>query len=136
MKMKSSVGASKVYQTDFDPGQGNALQAAVASIFTLPLDVVPNFIELACGYEDGIQSFCKDRNVECTKISLNEASKDLLLREEGKLCILRGKSPRGNFGHVIIARILNCGFEMVHDVHPDQDFLDRQEPYGWCMVFH
>jgi hypothetical protein len=52
------------------------------------------------------------------------------------MCILRGKSPRGDFGHVVVARIHTCEFEMVHDVHPDENFLDRQEAYGWCMIFH
>ena len=38
----------------------------------------------------------------------------------GKLCILRGKSPRGEFGHVVVARHVSGGkFDMVHDPHPD-----------------
>lgn len=35
-----------VYQTIVDPGKGNCLQAAVASLVELPLDQVPPFIEL------------------------------------------------------------------------------------------
>jgi hypothetical protein len=37
---------TKVYQDDFSPGRGNALQSAVASIFNLALKDVPNFIKM------------------------------------------------------------------------------------------
>jgi hypothetical protein len=35
-----------VYQTIVDAGKGNCMQAAVASLFEMQLDEVPNFIEL------------------------------------------------------------------------------------------
>ena len=69
------------------------------------------------------------------------------------LCLLRGRSPRGNHGHVVLARLLGlgesgeqqrgaegvqrCRWEMVHDPHPDSTFLAPQseEAYGWAMFF-
>ena len=40
---------------------------------------------------------------------------DIYTRKEyqqhiGALCLLRGKSPRGDFGHVIVARFTSSGF--------------------------
>lgn len=35
----------KIYQTIVDKGHGNCMQAAIASLFEVPLESVPNFIE-------------------------------------------------------------------------------------------
>mmetsp|Transcript_16928 Transcript_16928/g.38828 ORF Transcript_16928/g.38828 Transcript_16928/m.38828 type:complete len:169 (+) Transcript_16928:185-691(+) len=131
----------KIFQDDFRHGKGNALQAAVASIFGLELIDVPNFVELPEGYEIAIERFCRDRSHACFKIKINDDCK-VDDKHDGRLCLLRGKSPRGDFGHVVVARrkkvnnetVLNGGeFEMVHDPHPDETFLDEGEPFGWCM---
>mmetsp|Transcript_2349 Transcript_2349/g.6206 ORF Transcript_2349/g.6206 Transcript_2349/m.6206 type:complete len:145 (-) Transcript_2349:95-529(-) len=138
-QIKIADSPSQVRQTDFSAGRGNALQACVASLFGLPLDDVPNFIEIECGYERGIRDFVSspsERPMEMRKIIIN-GTNEPRKEDRGKLCILRGKSPRGNFGHVVVARVkaAGAGFEMVHDPHPDDTFLDIAEPYGWYMIF-
>jgi hypothetical protein len=151
----------KVHQDNFSPGRGNALQAAVASIFGLDLSQVPNFIEMPDGYEAAIRLFCQDSGDggmnNCIKIKLqgqvltssddhdhdhdhDDINRTRVLSEyDGKLCILRGKSPRGDFGHVVVARYRREGgkFEMVHDPHPKETFLDvgGKAGFGWCMFF-
>ena len=127
----------KIYQTDFSPGKGNALQAAVASIFGLDLSKVPNFIEVPEGYEASIRTFCHDHGSECIKIALGGGKSvgKILSEYNGKLCILRGKSPRGDFGHVVVAKRENDAFQMMHDPHPEETFLDEGEDAGWCMFF-
>jgi hypothetical protein len=120
-----------IRQDDFSPAKGNALQACVASLFGQPLKDVPNFIALDCGYQQGIEQYIQESKLDAIKKMCNEVSKEVV----GKLCILRGKSPRGDFGHVVVARIVKGGFEMVHDPHPDDTFLDPQEAYGWYMLF-
>jgi hypothetical protein len=140
-----------VHQTSFSPGRGNALQAAVASNLGLDLDQVPNFIEMPNGYEAAIREFWQEQQhgLNCIKINLvvdnidarsdhdiNSSSTALCI---GKLCLLRGKSPRGDFGHVVVAKRMedttasNQQFQMVHDPHPDSTFLDESEAFGWCM---
>ena len=130
----------KVHQDDFRPGRGNALQAAVASIFGLELSQVPNFVELPEGYEAAIQSFCAEKGWTSLKLKMGEDTAAPFGEEyEGKLCVLRGKSPRGDSGHVVVAARRTskdgCGFEMIHDPHPDETFLDESEAFGWCMFF-
>lgn len=164
---KTSHPPSKVYQDDFSPSRGNALQAAVASIFGLVLQDVPNFIDAPEGYDASIRSFYQeiisddeedDRVGLCTKIQLEQSSSsdnnlyiEKKAKEEGqddekdankldgfvdRICVLRGKSPRGNFGHVVVARYKKGGeFEMIHDPHPQNTFLDMSESFGWCMFF-
>jgi hypothetical protein len=121
-----------IRQDDFSPARGNALQACVASLFGQALNDVPNFIALECGYQQGIEHHVQESKLNVIKKMCNEISKE----DEGKLCILRGKSPRGDFGHVVIARIVKGSFEMVHDPHPDDTYLDPEEAYGWYMLFY
>ena len=68
---------------------------------------------------------------------------------DGRMCILRGKSPRGDFGHVVVARFVgSCdtslhkmmltdagAFRLVHDPHPSSEFLDEGEACAWAMFF-
>jgi hypothetical protein len=126
---------TKVYQDDFSPAKGNALQAAVASMFGLQLHDVPNFIESPIGYESAITQFHKQLGgKQCSKIM--KLDHEIPEKYDNTLCLLRGKSPRGNFGHVVVARHISKGnFEMIHDPHPDATFLDKAELFGWCLFF-
>lgn len=133
---------SKVLQDDFSPGKGNALQACVASMFSQSLSDVPNFVALQCGYEEGIRQYLQ-RNSDPGKTYSYVKKKpwSVVGSDSNRLCILRGKSPRGDFGHVVVGRVLwevskdQATFEMVHDPHPDGTFLDDSEACGWCMFF-
>ena len=138
-----------VHQTDFQAGTGNALQACVATLLGRSLDSVPNFITLTCGYEKGIKEFVATvaPHLQVCKIMLNHGKDDTERPTESsppvipinQLVILRGKSPRGSHGHVVIARYNNGDisplFFPVHDPHPDTTFLDMTEPPVWCMYF-
>ena len=105
----------------------------MAGMFGLELDAVPNFITLECGYFKGIEDFV--RPLSLRKVDL--AGGGLVAETDvGRLCILRGKSPRGSHAHVVVARLrTDRSFEFVHDPHPDDTFLCCSEPYGWCMFF-
>ena len=130
---------SRIFQDDFSPAKGNALQACVASLLGLPLHDVPNFIALDCGYEEGINMYLQEMSPEhCTMTMVKKKVASVNESDLQKLCILRGKSPRGNFGHVVVARLVETNgplFEMIHDPHPASNFLDKEETYGWCMFF-
>eukprot|EP00756_Hemistasia_phaeocysticola_P065214 Hpha_TRINITY_DN8397_c1_g1::TRINITY_DN8397_c1_g1_i1::g.154197::m.154197 len=131
-----SVGevGSKVMQTDFSPGKGNALQACVASILGVGLDGVPNFIELP-SYEAGIKEAAEKAGFEARKMKPADLSPSYV----GCLCLVRGKSPRGAFGHVVVGRVVGGaekpGVELLHDPHPDGSMLDPVEEFGWVMPF-
>ena len=156
MQLNPAQDPAQVYQTDFTPGTGNALQACVASIFHLPLDEVPNFVALPCGYEHGIQEFVAPRGYVCRKVPVaadvstirrsRPASGGLPESEAKKtrLCILRGTSPRGDFGHVVVAllneqvsaaEITSTWFDWRWDPHPQGGYLNTQHKFGWYMVF-
>lgn len=110
-----------VYQTKFGESDGNCFQAAVASLFDLPLDDVPDFMERRSLWWD---RFCEWSRVHYDLEPLCiEIRKDYWFTPAG-LYLLSGKSPRGNYQHQCIA--LNG--EIVHDPHPSGDGLaDAQE---------
>ena len=124
---------SEPLQTDTTAGSGNALQACVAALLGVPLERVPNFITLPEGYEKGIREYVAPRLVR--KIPLSDATLSCLAQSDaGAVVLLRGGSPRGGHGHVVLARLQPTGaFEMLFDPHPDGTFLDNS-PYGWAML--
>lgn len=117
---------SRVTQTDATAGSGNALQACVASLLGLALDAVPNFVTFP-SYLDAIRRYLSPR--EARKLALEDGV-DL---EVGRLCVLRGQSPRGDFGHVVVARWNGDAFTMEWDPHPDSTGLERGVPCGWVL---
>eukprot|EP00035_Acanthoeca_spectabilis_P022450 m.443811 g.443811 ORF g.443811 m.443811 type:complete len:564 (-) comp19016_c0_seq1:26-1717(-) len=129
-----------VHQTSFDPATGNSLQACVASLFGLPLSKVPNFVVDPDGYETAIARFVQPSGWAVRKIRL-DAGSSIDGLPSGCAVILRGKSPRGDHGHVVIARVSEqqgsspqAEFDLLMDPHPEGGFLDPAKPYGWAMV--
>jgi hypothetical protein len=61
----------KVYQTIVDKGHGNCMQAAIASLFELPLNDVPNFIELKDGWFSTMYNFISEHNAEYHGLKFN-----------------------------------------------------------------
>ena len=160
-----------VYQTDFTPERGNALQACFAAMFRLELQKVPNFVlhpgngskilrhgnqyDPLClkrsvfilsdptdGYEVSIGAWLSTQSLNYRKITLSGGilqESDVLTKfgvpyiKYGTIAILRGKSPRGEHGHVVIAKVdaSGLGFDFVHDPHPDSTFIDGQP--SWAM---
>ena len=129
-----------VLQDNFEPGKGNALQAAVASLLGLPLHSVPNFIA-APSYEDALRDFLTPKGLRFEKIPLGpdlEASRHLpdgAAKPPGTTCVLRGTSPRGPHGHVVVAVVGSDArsLSIVHDPHPEASGLSAEHPWGWAL---
>ena len=139
---------ARVQQDDCTPANGNALQACVCSLLGKTLSETPNFVKAPEGYEKAIADFLREHDGRRpVKVALPS---DALDAHDGRLCILRGTSPRGDFGHVarrrrpthhrahhhtsqVVARYRVGAFENVWDPHPDGAFL--APPRGWAMFF-
>jgi hypothetical protein len=99
--------------------RGNCLQAAVASVFEVPLEDVPHFV----AEEDwwgALERWLAARNVEVLYLPANEFVNNSVRVGRDAFYLVDGKSPRGEFFHVVVWR----GHEMVHDPHPSGDGLD------------
>jgi NAD(P)-dependent dehydrogenase (short-subunit alcohol dehydrogenase family) len=132
---------ARQHQTNFEAGKGNALQACVASIFRRPLDAVPDFVRAPEGYEPAIKAWAQGMSCSARKVKLGsdgDGDRGVALPEvaaAGSLVILRGTSPRGDHGHVIVARVGADGRGLTphHDPHPDGTNL--LPPFAWAMLF-
>ncbi|KDO29477.1 hypothetical protein SPRG_06016 [Saprolegnia parasitica CBS 223.65] len=127
----------QVRQTDFTAAKGNSLQACIASLRGVELDAVPNFILDPSGYMPAINRYLAPQGLTFEKINLaadGSVPADTSLLQPGSAVVLRGKSPRGDFGHVVVARVEASGqaFEPIMDPHPDDAFLDG--PGQWVGV--
>jgi nucleoside-diphosphate-sugar epimerase len=127
----------RAMQTDFTPGSGNALQASVASALGLSvLDGVPNFVAAPEGYEVALATWLEARALRLCKVKLDEKGcLPLGTAEVGMPCVVRGTSPRGEHGHVVVGRVSGdrLSIELVHDPHPDGTML--RAPLVWCAFF-
>lgn len=122
----------KVYQTVFESGKGNALQAGVASIFDKELDEVPNFLEFP-SYADAIADYVqKQFDLTFVKFKLPNGILDFSVKHS-PLVLAAGKSPRGNFKHVIVGKIVDNEIELAHDPYPDGNGLDGKP--SWIGLF-
>jgi hypothetical protein len=110
------------YQTVFEANKGNALQACVASIFGASMDNVPNFIE-ADNYADAIADFVYT-NYGLTFVKFSQNKNELDFKVQNETWILAaGKSPRGNFKHVVVSKIVDKKITLLHDPYPDGEGL-------------
>ncbi|OQR87221.1 hypothetical protein ACHHYP_09345 [Achlya hypogyna] len=130
------TGIRVVRQTDFTAAKGNALQACFAALCGAELKDLPNFIAAPEGYMVAINQWLAPQACAFTKFNL--ASDGSLPTENealapGSFVILRGKSPRGDFGHVVVACVDASGrtFSAVMDPHPDDKYLDG--PGQWVL---
>jgi hypothetical protein len=157
-RLRRAMSPATVHQTLFDPANGNSLQACVASLFNLPLGDVPNFLADAAssgGYAAAIARFVRPSGWTPRKVPLGSATSGCGGLGDGTVVILRGQSPRGTHGHVVLARVRGGGggagltaavgntdadtsasrFDYIMDPHPDGTYLDGTAELGWAMVF-
>lgn len=100
---------------DPDGRAGNCLQAAVASLFDLPLDAVPHFYE-DCTPENHQHGWLRfEKWLETFGLYPREVLVDPRAPwAPSYLHIASGMSPRG-----VCHAVLHTGFQLTHDPHPD-----------------
>jgi len=127
-----------VMQTIIDRNQGNCWSACIASLLELPIEEVPPFVKLdRNGFLELAQEWLGKRGLFILRIRMPRAyltGDDM--RWHGipeALCIATGKSPRGDYGHSVVGRIVDAyNFELLHDPHPDGTGI---EGFPRCVEF-
>ena len=137
-----------VYQTIVDPGIGDCLRAAYASILDLPIESVPNFAEMhgfspktadvACPSQEWLADL---GYMEC-ELYLQDLTEDMYDMMCAMVCMTAnlgpvyalGSLPSQRFGDVSHAVVLRInGFnstpwvEVAHDPNPDNEPYDLSE---------
>lgn len=109
-----------IHQTLFGDKRGNCLQAAVASVLELSLDEVPNFSDWYkyTDWAKWIDEWTVPRGFYMIDVPVST-----FISEDGELYkphgyhLLNGKSPRGDFYHVIVCK----DGKKIHDPYPEGD---------------
>lgn len=70
------------------------------------------------------------------KVKLTDGKLDLPMGTARPLCLLTGKSPRGQHSHAVVAQISLDGasFELYHDPHPDGGGIDGHGNWAGFIV--
>lgn len=107
-----------------DGTSGNCLQAAVASLLDLPLDEVPHFVDDPDPDHDwwsALRRWARGRGNDVHYVPADHPVLMQWLRghleADGRQghAIAAGRSPRGDFGHVVV---VDCWLQPVWDPHP------------------
>jgi hypothetical protein len=100
------IDQNKFYQPEAGE-DGNCFQAAVASVFDLNLDDVPNFMDNKDTFLERYAKFVRDRGYSIISLGLETA------RDLDAYYLAMGPSARG-CGHVVVY----YRGKLVHDPHP------------------
>jgi len=134
---------NKVYQTIVDRRHGNCTQAAIASLFELPLEAVPNFNSFGQKWFEVFYKFIREQGYEYDGCLYNYNQWRIINKREGKpMAKLRNRlhkiknmygvkdyfyasvySPKyydsNDKPPVTHAVIIDKNFNIVHDVNPE-----------------
>lgn len=140
----------KIYQTIVDRHHGNCMQAAIASLFELPLNKVPNFIELGDQWFMIMYNFIKEQGYEFTGTLYNYNRFRIINNKKGvktanlKTIFYKLKRMEGVNGYFFAsvyspkyynpnedpatthAVIIDKNLNIVHDVNPENKGVYQQ----------
>lgn len=114
----------KIFQTIVDKGHGNCMQAAIASLFDLELEDVPNFIELKEG-NGSVLNFMFEKGFDACSINRNRHDTTEFLQKVAKFDgglngYLYATVPSQTFENIGHAVIVDLDLNIVHDPNPNQ----------------
>lgn len=103
-----------VYQTVFDSKNGNCMQACVASIFEVPLEVIPNFMgKGVLHYERIFNAWCKDLSLISFDITPGDTFDFRVVKNHHWIGLVPSVRLEG-FDHAVVYK----GDQFVHDPIP------------------
>jgi hypothetical protein len=128
------MSSRRALQTILEAPHGNALQACVATVLNLPLESVPNFVAAEDSWA-AMQEHAASLGMGLLKLSLKEDGTLHFATRAGSLCIVRGASPRGGHGQVVVASVGGDGLslEHLHDPYPEGGGL--LGPAAWAAFW-
>lgn len=110
---------------------GNCFATCVACLLELDPAIVPNFVAKRGDWWAGLQDWLVERGYFAIEVDYKADQPATFWPLPGDvLCIVNGKSPRGDHTHSVICKteivdgaIRNSRFVWVHDPHPSNDFV-------------
>ena len=100
---------------------GDCLRAAVASVYELPIEAVPHFIQFGENWGEALRLYVNSRGFELLKLDGTPTGDEIVLAF--------GLSPRG-VQHSVVWR----NDEMLHDPHPSKSGLVGAPVSFWSIT--
>lgn len=116
--------------------RGNCAQTCLAALLNLPLSELPHFYDTdedSDTQHANAQKWLAERGWIKLWVPWEWLGSKWLTLPAKALVMVSGKSPRGEWAHVVIGQLTDDGWKLVHDPHPSQHGLDGQ-PYGLWVV--
>lgn len=117
--------------------RGNCFQTCLACILALPLEEVPHFYDTDEEHDQQYQNvlvWLAQRGWVCVWTPWEWIGPAWTVLPSDSLLVVSGKSPRGDWGHVVVGRVVTKDeWQLVHDPHPDRTGLDGR-PYGCYLL--
>jgi hypothetical protein len=106
--------------------RGDCFRACVASIFELPSEEVPHFVQAGnTKWWPDLQDWLRTRGLCAICIKVTPDEMQFGWPNEETFCIVNGRSPRGNgLKHSVVGKLAPWNFEIVFDPHPSRAGLD------------
>lgn len=110
-----------IYQTIVEPGKGNCMQAALASLFELDLDQVPHILKYPGGYRRSMvfNHFCKGLGYKRQRPVWAHKFNELIKFEGVRGVFLATVSSR-TFEDATHAVLIDHSGLVIHDPNPNQ----------------
>lgn len=116
--------------------RGNCFQACLASILGRPLAEIPHFYDTDEPIEDQRATF-QNWMAECKWVALwiplDWTTSEWVVLPPQAIVMVSGKSPRGDWGHLVVGQVTSNGWRLVHDPHYSRAGLDGK-PDGFYLV--
>ena len=117
----------KVYQTNTSKGEGNCMQAVMASLFEEELEAVPNFITHGSRWIEAWDLYLESKGMDFSPINIRDARLEVileLLKHDGGVngyfyAVVDSRTNEG----VTHAVIIDSNCVVVHDPNPNQRCL-------------
>lgn len=127
-----------VDQTIFGDKTGNCFAACLASLLEVPIEslpIVPSEEEWLPTTQDALKPF----GLYFLEVRLDVAVQYPMYAMKERLCVMVGKSPRGEFWHAIVGRVDHDDeqdkvlFTVVHDPHPSRRGIENVKALGFLV---
>ena len=107
---------------------GNCLTACISSLLEIPINKIPNFVELYSNWQGALNDFLKPFNL----VYIEVPAKDIKGQVELGYHLVCGFTIRSNeIPHAVVA----YNEQPKHDPHPSDDFLITEDRYGlFCCL--
>ena len=117
-------------QTNFQPGTGDCWAACIAAVLDLPLSEVPNFCGVPPYNPDWFtqtDAWLQKRGLRCVSFEMKAQDGNTPVNiscPNGAPLLCTGKSPRGDWLHVVVMTVKGEEFALLNDPHPSGIGLD------------